>query len=239
MKSVASTFKCRGRPRDIRTHMERLRWVVPTLIMSAAIGGILFVSAGQWQIPAFWMYLLVWTAAGLVAVVVLDPSLYRERMSPGGKTIGFGYWLLTVPLIAHWVLAGLDVGREHWSDTVPRWLQGIGLIGFAFGFGLIVWAMAVNRFFSSVVRIQSDRGHRLVTGGPYGWIRHPGYLAALLQTIFSGMALGSWVSMIPVMLMLPLLFARTIREDRFLRGNLPGYPEYAQRVRYRLVPRVW
>ena len=67
----------------------------------------------------------------------------------------------------------------------------------------------------------------------------PGYLAALLQAIFSGMALGSWVSMIPVMLMLPLLFARTIREDRFLRGNLPGYPEYAQRVRYRLVPRIW
>lgn len=67
----------------------------------------------------------------------------------------------------------------------------------------------------------------------------PGYLAALLQAIFSGMALGSWVSMIPVMLMLPLLFAGTIREDQFLRGNLPGYPEYAQRVRYRLVPRIW
>ena len=67
----------------------------------------------------------------------------------------------------------------------------------------------------------------------------PGYLAALLQAIFSGMALGSWVSMIPVMLMLPLLFARTIQEDEFLRGNLPGYPEYAQRVRYRLVPRIW
>jgi protein-S-isoprenylcysteine O-methyltransferase Ste14 len=99
--------------------------------------------------------------------------------------------------------------------------------------------MAVNRFFSSVVRIQSDRGHQLVTGGPYGWIRHPGYLAALLQGISSGIALGSWVSMIPVVGMLPLLFVRTVREDRFLRGNLPGYLEYAQRVRYRMLPGIW
>jgi len=144
-----------------------------------------------------------------------------------------------VPLIAHWVVAGLDVGRKHWSDSVPVWLQGIGLVGFTAGFGLIVWAMAVNRFFSSVVRIQSDRGHKLVTGGPYGWIRHPGYLAALLQGISSGIALGSWVSMIPVVGMLPLLFVRTVREDRFLRGNLPGYLEYAQRVRYRMLPGIW
>jgi len=219
--------------------MERLRWVLPTLVMSALIGGILFGSAGRWDIAAFWLYLLVWTLAALVSVGVLDPTLYRERMSPGGKRIGFWYWLLMVPLIAHWVVAGLDVGRKHWSDSVPVWLQGIGLVGFTAGFGLIVWAMAVNRFFSSVVRIQSDRGHQLVTGGPYGWIRHPGYLAALLQGISSGIALGSWVSMIPVVGMLPLLFVRTVREDRFLRGNLPGYLEYAQRVRYRMLPGIW
>src|SRR5690349_10427863 len=86
---------------------------------------------------------------------------------------------------------------------------------------------------------ERSRGHELVTGGPYGWIRHPGYLAALLQAIFSGVALGSWVSMIPVLLMLPLLFVRAAREDRFLRGNLAGYSQYAHRVRYRLVPGIW
>jgi protein-S-isoprenylcysteine O-methyltransferase Ste14 len=239
MKNAVSTFKFRSSRRDIQTSMERVRWVLPTLVMATAIGAILFGTAGRLNLPFFWLYLLVWATGGLIAVMVLDPSLYRERMSPGGKSIGFGYWLLTVPLIAHWAIAGMDVGREHWSDTLPRWLQSIGLAGFALGFGLIVWAMAVNRFFSSVVRIQSDRGHELVTSGPYGWIRHPGYLAALLQAIFSGMALGSWVSMIPVLLMLPLLFVRTAREDRFLRGNLPGYLQYAHRVQYRLVPGIW
>jgi protein-S-isoprenylcysteine O-methyltransferase Ste14 len=219
--------------------MERVRWVLPTLAMVAAIGGLLFGSAGRWDLPFFWLYLLVWTAGGLVAVVVLDPSLYQERMSPGGTSIGFLYWLLTVPLIAHWMVAGLDVGREHWSNTIPLWLQWFGLAGFAAGFSLIVWAMAVNRFFSSVVRIQSDHGHELVTSGPYAWMRHPGYLAALLQAIFSGIALGSWASIVPLLGMLPFLFVRTVGEDRYLRGNLPGYDEYAQRVRYRLVPGIW
>lgn len=219
--------------------MERAWWVGQSVLMSALVGVVLFGSAGRLDLPGFWFYLLLWTLAGLVSALVLDPKLFEERMRPGGRRIKAAYWLLIVPLLAHWVLAGVDVGREHWTDSVPRSLQWLGLVVFAAGWGLTIWAMHVNRFFSSVVRIQEERGHQLVTEGPYAWVRHPGYVAGLLVILSGGIALGSWLSMIPTALMAPFLFVRTVREDRFLNQNLPGYVDYAAKVRYRILPGIW
>ena len=103
----------------------------------------------------------------------------------------------------------------------------------------MIWAMRVNRFFSSVIRLQEDRGHQLVTDGPYRWMRHPGYTAGILLCLSSGIALGSWLSALPAVACIPLLLRRTVAEDRFLKENLKGYSAYADAVRYRLVPGVW
>ena len=103
---------------------------------------------------------------------------------------------------------------------------------------LCVWAMAVNRFFSPVVRLQEERGHRLVTDGPYRYIRHPGYAGILLSACV-GVALGSWWSLLPLVVAMGLILRRTALEDRFLRASLEGYASYAEQVRYRLVPGIW
>ena len=129
----------------------------------------------------FWEYLVV--CAGIFhrgQRVTIDPDLFQERARPGGQPLKLRYYALLLPPIVHWCIAGLDVGRFHWSDSVPPALQIVGLAIFALAIALIIWAMRINRFFSSVIRLQEDRGHELVTDGPYRWVRHPGYIAAIL-----------------------------------------------------------
>src|SRR5271168_2034066 len=144
-----------------------------------ASGVALFASAGTIAILGFWIYLAIFGVVLVAAFLWLDPGLLRERMRPGGKCPPPALQLFTLMLFAHWIVAGLDRGRYHWSDTVRPTFQALGLIVFAGGYALCFWAMAVNRFFSSVVRIQSDRGQYVVTAGPYAIIRHPGYLAGI------------------------------------------------------------
>ena len=200
----------------------------------------LFASAGTLAIPGFWLYLAIFAAIILASLVELDPGLLRERMRPGGKQPPFALRLFTIVLFVHWIVAGLHRGRFHWSDSVPPWLQALALIAVAGGYALCFWAMAVNRFFSSVVRIQAERGQYVVTAGPYAYVRHPGYLAGILIMVASGPALGSWLAAaLLVISSLPFLIHRAITEDRVLRGELPGYSDYASRVRWRLLPGIW
>jgi protein-S-isoprenylcysteine O-methyltransferase Ste14 len=203
-------------------------------------GIALFVSAGTVEIFNFWLYLAIFAAVMLASFLCLDPGLLRERMRPGGKKPPLGLRLFTIVLFLHWIVAGLDRGRFHWSDNVPPWLQAVGLIGVAGGYALCFWAMRENRFFSSVVRIQTDRGQHVISAGPYAFIRHPGYLAGILIILASGVALGSWLATaLLVVLSLPFLLYRAITEDRILKVELQGYREYAARVRWRLLPRIW
>src|SRR5262249_54379132 len=143
-------------------------------------------------------------------------------------------------LLAHLGFAGADVGRLHVSDGVPAWLVAAGLVGLAGTFAVELWAMHVNRFFSSVIRIQPDRGQYVVQSGPYRLVRHPGYAAGILLSLSSGLALGSWgAAALLSPFAVPALVWRTVREDRQLQRELPGYAEYAAKVRYRLLPFVW
>ena len=161
-------------------------------------------------------------------------------MRPGGRPLPLGLRLLNVVLLAHWIIAGLDRGRLHWSDKVPLWLQLVALLIIAASYVLVFWAMLLNRFFSSVVRIQSDRGQYVVTSGPYALIRHPGYTAGILIMSASGIALGSLIAAaFLIVISLPFLLYRVINEDRTLQAQLPGYADYARRVRWRLVPGIW
>jgi protein-S-isoprenylcysteine O-methyltransferase Ste14 len=200
----------------------------------------LFASAGTFALPTYWAYLGVFAAVFIASFLMLDPDLARERMRPGGQSAPLGLKLFSAVLFAHWIVAGLDHGRFHWSDNIPAWLQWLGLALLAAGYALCLWAMRVNRFFSSVVRIQSDRGHVLITGGPYAFIRHPGYLAGLVIILASGIALDSWLAAaLLVVLSLPFLLYRAVTEDRVLLAQLPGYPGYAARVRWRVIPGLW
>ena len=206
--------------------------------MLAAVS--LFASAGTVAIPGFWVYLAIFAAIFVASFLWLDPDLARERMRPGGKKPPLALRLFSAVLVLHWVVAGLDRGRFHWSDTVPPWLQGLGLIAVSTGYLLCIWAMRVNRFFSSVVRIQSDRGQHVISTGPYAVIRHPGYLAGVIIIAASGVALGSWLATaLLIITALPFLLYRAITEDRFLQTELPGYRDYASRVRWRLIPGIW
>ena len=140
--------------------------------------------------------------------------------------------------LALWCVAAWDV-RGHWPPPVPVAWSAAAFAVCVAGILLTFWAMVTNRFFSATVRIQEDRGHVVVDGGPYRHMRHPGYVGALAFTVASPVALGSWLALIPAVLTSALLVVRTALEDRTLRRELNGYREYANRVRYRLAPGVW
>ena len=206
-----------------------------------AAAAALFAAAGTVAIAGFWAYLAIFAVVMIVSFAALDPDLLRERMRPGGNKPPLALRVFSLVLFMHWIVAGLDRGRFHWSDDVPSWLQGICLFTVGSGYALALWAMRVNRFFSSVIRIQTDRGqHVVVTTGPYAFVRHPGYTAGILILAASGPALGSWLAAaLVVIFSLPFLLYRAITEDRILQVELAGYSDYATRVRWRLVPGIW
>ena len=214
-----------------------------SLIYFAVLGGILFVSAGRLNLPMFWAYLVVTVVLSSLTLLLLyrhSPGLIKERLHPGpGEQDRLTIPLVILILVMHLGIAGLDVGRFHWSGKMPQPVQFLGLIGYAIGLGLFSWAMLVNQFFSSAVRIQADRNQYVVTAGPYRYVRHPGYSGAILYLLCSGLALGSWWSILPVLFAVADVIRRTRLEDRMLQEELSGYTEYAQKVRYRLVPGWW
>ncbi len=217
--------------------------LVVTLGSFAVMAGILFASAGRWDLPMFWVYLAVMIVPSMLSLLLLyqrSPDLIKERLRPSpGEQDRLTVGVLLLTLATHWGIAGLDVGRFHWSGVMPLAVQLAGLLGYAVGIGLLVWATLVNRFFSSAVRIQTDRGQYVVTTGPYQYVRHPGYSGGILFFLCSGLALGSWWSILPILLAVAAVIRRTRLEDRMLQEGLRGYRDYAQHVRYRLVPGLW
>jgi protein-S-isoprenylcysteine O-methyltransferase Ste14 len=202
---------------------------------------MLFGSAGRWDLPFFWAYIGVNVLLGLVGSVTVDPGLQQERWRPSARNREF--WLMAFaggPLyVGHFVVAGLDVGRFHWSRGIGVPTQIAATVVFAAGWSLVTWAVIVNRFFSPVVRIQDERGHRLVTSGPYRFVRHPGYTGAIVGLLSGPLLLGSWWALVPAAGLCVGIVTRTIVEDEFLRAELAGYRDYAARVRYRLIPGIW
>jgi protein-S-isoprenylcysteine O-methyltransferase Ste14 len=203
------------------------------------MGACLFRGAGRFDIAPFWVNLGCWVAVSVAWMLALDPSLVRERMKPGGKTFNPFYYSLTLVFLAQFLIAGLDVGRYHWSPVVPLAWQAGALLASMSGISVTLWAMRVNRFFSSVVRVQTDRGHVVITSGPYRFVRHPGYAASLVYLLLNGVALGSLAATVPNLPVISFLLYRVITEDRILQRDLPGYAKYANEVRYRLIPGIW
>jgi protein-S-isoprenylcysteine O-methyltransferase Ste14 len=208
------------------------------------IGGLVFGAAGRWDLPVVWAYLAVFLATifgGNILIQRRSPGLLQQRLHMGqGDVSDWPYRLaLGGGFIIHYIIAGLDIGRFHWSDSVPLAVQIIGLVAFAAGLWLGIWAATVNPFFTAEVRLQADRGQHVISAGPYQYVRHPGYSGGLAFFLASGLALGSWWSVIPMLVVVGTLIRRTALEDDLLQRNLPGYADYAGKVRYRLLPGLW
>jgi protein-S-isoprenylcysteine O-methyltransferase Ste14 len=216
-------------------------------LLKGALGGLwlgafLFIAAGRLDWPMAWVYTGISVVDAILLLLVVSPELMRERTHPKADAKAWDRVpaRLTGPLGSTVILvvAGLDK-RFGWSAQVPLAVQVAGLIAFMLGMGLMTWAMAVNNYFSLVVRIQKDRGHSTVTGGPYRYVRHPGYVGGIMFQLGMPVLLGSLWALIPAGLMALLLVVRTALEDRTLLNELEGYREYAQQTRYRLLPGVW
>jgi protein-S-isoprenylcysteine O-methyltransferase Ste14 len=190
----------------------------------------------------FWLLMASTVFAQYVFVARSNPALMAERskVQRGSKRWDVVLTLFAAALLplVSWLVAGLDV-RFGWTSGFPIWLNVLGAGLFAGGYAFVIWAMASNPFFSATVRIQGERGHSVASGGPYRFVRHPGYAGAIVFQIGSSLLLGSWPSLMISILAAVLLVIRTALEDTTLQAELAGYAAYAQRTRYRLLPALW
>jgi len=210
-------------------------------VVIVVLGIALFWSAGRLNWAMGWVYVLGSAAMTALSSLLTDPDLLEERseIREGAQKGDILLALLMARLgpLATLIVAGLDQ-RFGWSRVTVE-LQVVALALFVGGYAFTQWAVMTNHYFSGVVRIQRDRGHAVVSDGPYRIVRHPGYVGALVTTIVTALMLDSWWALIPAAVVVAGTFLRTAKEDRLLQAELEGYAEYAQRVRYRLLPGIW
>ena len=207
-------------------------------------GVILFLTAGRLDWTWAWVYLgicLVTVAINGAIMLRTSPETVAERGRPqdtaGWDKIIGGLWGIVLYVVLP-LTAGLDMRFAWTRELSVVWNLG-GALVLAAGLGLGAWAMITNAYFSTAVRIQSDRGQTVCRTGPYRFVRHPGYVGFVLQSLSTSFLLGSLWALIPGILATALIVTRTALEDRFLQAELPGYQDYARQVRHRLVPSVW
>ena len=208
---------------------------------------LLFVCGGDFSWWQAWVYSLLFVAASIGGRIWAErrhPGLTTERQNTEKIKSAKAWDKVLAPLMALSVVfplvivAGLD-HRRGWSPEFPLWLIVHGFILISLGYAFAMWAFIENRFFSSMVRIQTDRGHVVCDSGPYRIVRHPGYAGNILPLLGIVLALGSVWTLIPAMAALIITVIRTTLEDRTLQDELPGYRDYARRVRYRLIPGIF
>jgi protein-S-isoprenylcysteine O-methyltransferase Ste14 len=208
------------------------------------MGAVLFVSAGRLDWLDAWVFLIAYflvAAAGQVWLTKVNPDLADERSRWGPNTKAWDKWIVSANvalLFALLVVIGLDAGRYGWSH-VPWPVRAAALLGFVPAFGLPLWASRANAFLASTVRMQEERGHAVASAGPYAIIRHPMYAGMILYDVCVPLLLGSWAALAIGGVMIAMVILRTSLEDRTLQAELPGYQDYARRVRFRLLPGVW
>jgi protein-S-isoprenylcysteine O-methyltransferase Ste14 len=225
-------------PTDRRRLITSTCWTLVIFVLC------LFLPAGSWTWARGWLFFAAVVASLVVVSLYLrraNPDVIAARTNRHEGTKGWDRWVLGVllPLMVSILpVSSLDDRRFHWSH-VPWWACGIGYVLLLSGLAGTTWAESVNKFFERTVRIQTDRGHSVIDTGPYALVRHPGYVAAFMLILGMPLCLGSYWALVPAVLCCLILVVRTVMEDRTLRAELPGSREYAQRVRYRLVPGVW
>ena len=226
--------------------MTPKQWI-RLIIVYLLIPLVLLVCGGDFGWWQAWVYSLLIVAAGIGGRIWAErrhPGLLAERQNIEKIQSAKAWDKVLAPLMAVSlsfplvIVAGLD-HRFGWSPVFPTWLNIVGFILISLGYAFGVWALVENRFFSSVVRIQTDRGHVVCDSGPYRIVRHPGYAGNILPLAGIVLALGSVWTLIPAMVALIIAVIRTTLEDQTLQEELPGYRDYARRVRYRLIPGIF
>jgi len=217
------------------------------VVVYLSIPLVLLVCGGDFSWWQAWIYSLLIFAAGIGGHIWAEqrhPGLLAERQNIEKIQSAKAWDKVLAPLMALSIgfplviVAGLD-HRYGWSPEFPLWLNVLGFNLISFGYAFAVWAMAENRFFSSVVRIQTERGHVVCDTGPYRIVRHPGYAGNILPLLGIVLALGSVWTLIPAAVALIIAVIRTALEDHTLQEELPGYRDYARRVHYRLIPGIY
>ncbi len=222
-----------------------LKMITGLVVSTILITSLVFFSAGRVDWVIGWVFSGAWFFLKLIFTLLLrwrDPDLLVERMTRHENTQRYDRVLLPTYYVLAFgtiLLSSLDGGRFHWSGNIP-----IIIIIFAYiinlaGNLLAAWAVNTNTFFSAESRLQTDRNQRVVRDGPYHYVRHPAYLAAIILWLSFGLMLASWWAVIPGLLTALSMLIRTFLEDRMLQASLPGYTEYCQQVRYRLIPGIW
>ena len=221
--------------------------LVQAVLWYSLMAIILFAAAGTLTWSGAWAFLIEMIVLGIASAYWLyryDPGLLAERLrSPiqeGQSTTDRAImgvflslwcaWLVAMGLEARW----LGIPGEPWG-----WPQDAGAVLIAASILVVCWTCQANSFAAPVVKLQSDRGHRVATGGPYRWVRHPMYSGSLLMLLGIPMLLGAYWGLVWVPVMAGLLAIRSVLEERFLTSQLEGYRDYAARVRYRLIPTIW
>ena len=246
---AASSVNAGGPLNRVAAHQcEKMMMAKATIangVTTLGFAALLFAAAGTVDWAAGWAFVVLFWALSQVAMVRLarrDPALLAERLKPPVQR-DQPLWdkVLMLVLMVMWVgwlvLIGLDA-RFHWS-AMPGWLQGVGAIGLVAGYGVVIRVLDENTFLAPVVKIQRQRGHHVISTGPYAVVRHPMYSGMSLMAPSIALLLGSWIGLAASLLIIIGGALRAVMEERALRAGLAGYDDYAARVRYRLLPLVW
>jgi protein-S-isoprenylcysteine O-methyltransferase Ste14 len=213
-------------------------------IQLVTLAALLFLPAGRWNWPEAWAVLVAYGGFKVLCAIwelCKDPALFRERRRVASNVKTWDKPIVMASTLCRAltvVIAGLDAGRFHWS-SVPLSVEVLGWLGQAVAVAVLLWAGATNTYLSRFARIQNDRGHTVVTSGPYGYVRHPMYLGIIVLFLCIPLALGSWRALLPGAAIAVLIVIRARLEDSMLRRELVGYEAYARHVRYRLLRGVW
>jgi protein-S-isoprenylcysteine O-methyltransferase Ste14 len=223
-----------------------VRLVVRTIVWLGVMALLLFAAAGSWRWTQAWAFLTIFGIGSVLFSAWLlprDPALLASRLGPllqpGQPAWDKVFLLAFVTIWCGWlVLMGLDARRWQWSH-VPGWLNVVGGLLVIAGFLATALVLRETSFAAPVVRVQSDRGQHVIDTGPYALVRHPMYASALLYLAGMPLLLGSWYGLLGAPLIVAGVAPRAVFEERLLKQHLPGYADYMERVRYRLVPGVW
>ncbi len=224
---------------------SNLKLVVQSVLWMAILFALPFVGAGTFAWREGWAFIILQFGAWAAMTLWLrknNPELIRVRAELWKRTVKTWDKVIMICLFAGFFLIllipGIDTVRYKLSH-IPLVLKLIGFLGIIVSNGLMFWPLKVNPYLSAAVEIQKDRGHKVITTGPYQYVRHPMYVGAILWAASIPLALGSVVAFIPVILLIPLVLVRAYLEDKTLYNELDGYAAYTKKVKYRLIPGVW
>jgi protein-S-isoprenylcysteine O-methyltransferase Ste14 len=219
--------------------------VFQTVVPFLVLGLVLFGAAGTLAWAPGWIFVLLYLGFSVATVARLyrtDPGLLEERMRPfrtDQPAWDRVFLVLVIVVCAAWfLLMPLDAVRLRWSH-VPVWLQALGALALAAGLVLFYLTFRENSYLSPAVRVQRERGQRVVSTGPYRFVRHPLYLGLVPFTLGTTLLLGSWTGLLPSAVIVGMVAWRAVQEERTLCAELEGYEDYMTRVRFRLIPGIW